>query len=280
MKKISLLLCTLSFLGACSTTPKEQAQQKKEDQRQDFAQQIREEVQVGRTMASKLLGVFGAYKNKKATRYVNLVGQSLVATVGRPELTYHFAILNTDVINAYSTPGGYVFITKGLLDMIHTESELGVVLAHEIDHINSKHMYKDIMPKREVSASEKLTRMMSRGASDISGSLSQAVKAGMKMLLEEGISKEKEYEADRDGMLYAATLGYDPNALARLLKRIERQKNTVKISKTHPAFGPRLEALSRSIASEGLTEGTHTNTKVMRRRFAFYIGKHHHRSRH
>ena len=264
--KIMYIVMALVFVG-CTSTPKEEEKLVEETERQKLANEVKDEITIGRTMASKLLGVMGHYENKKAHEYLNLVGGSLVASVGRPEIKYHFAILDTNEVNAYAAPGGYIFVTKGLFKMIRSESELAAVLGHEIDHVNSKHMYKTIMPKREVSAGENLTRLMSRGASDIAGSLSQAVTAGMKMLMEEGWGQEKEYEADRNGVLYASTIGYDPYSLPRLLRRIQKKKSTIQVSKTHPEYGPRIKALRGALADMGLDKGLKGKKIVLAKRF-------------
>ena len=82
------------------------------------------EVEFGKKLAARILGQYNLLKNDKLQEYVNLLGQGLASTVGRPEITYYFAIIDSDHINAYATPGGYVFITKGLFDKCSNEAEI------------------------------------------------------------------------------------------------------------------------------------------------------------
>lgn len=256
-------LCACLVSG-CATSKQDQ----EEMQRERVARDVQDELTVGRQIAAKLLGHMGSYEGKpEAYQYVNLVGQALATQSGRPELAFHFGVLQTDEINAYATPGGFVFVTRGLLKLVRSESELACILGHEIAHVNEKHMYNAIAPKRDVSATESVARMVSGGKSDIGASLSTMVTAGMKMLLEDGLGKEKEYAADEGGVLYAANAGYDPKALHVLLKRIADASGSGKVGKTHPPFPERLDALDRYVESNGVVALSPPNSKVMDRRF-------------
>ena len=220
-------------------------------------------------MAARLLGTFGYYqKEPQLERYVNLVGLTLATQSGRPELTYHFAILESKEINAFATPGGFIFITRGLVKSLRSEDELAGVLGHEIAHVNLKHMYKSIEVKRTVSTGEILARALSRGGADIGGALNELVSKGLKMLLEDGLGKEKETEADSFAVMYAAASGYDPSALLRLVARIESGKGKIKIGKTHPHGKERYAALKQAIESNGLSSVSQLAPTVLAQRFA------------
>ena len=112
---------------------------------------VKAEIEFGRGVAARILARYPPYNDPKLTRYVNLVGGGLAALSGRPELHYHFAILNTDDINAYSTPGGYVFVTLGALKLMHDESELAGVMAHETAHVALRHGCTSALKKRPPS---------------------------------------------------------------------------------------------------------------------------------
>src|SRR5574337_110854 len=125
---------------------------------------VAEEVRFGREIAARMIGRFSLYDNSRLTKYVNLVGQALVQNTSRPELQFHFAVLNTTEINAYAAPGGYVFVTRGAIEKMQDESELAAVLAHEITHINEKHVVRELNIRgSEGSAASGLARLIGGG---------------------------------------------------------------------------------------------------------------------
>ena len=105
---------------------------------------VSEEIRFGREIAARMVGRFGLYNDPQLMKYVNLVGRSLSQSTNRPELDFHFAVLNTSEINAYAAPGGYVFVTRGAIEKMQDESELAAVLAHEMTHINERHVVKEL----------------------------------------------------------------------------------------------------------------------------------------
>lgn len=263
----------VAALAACSSAPTETAE-KQSTAKEALAREVREELQIGREMSAKILGYYGVEKNSLAkTQYVQLVGNSLASLYGRPELNYRFAILNSPTINAYAVPGGYIFVTRGLLQKLQNESELAAVLAHEIVHVNQRHMYQQIRPKRDVSASESMVRMMSRGASDIGNNLFQIVQQGMKLLLEDGLGREKELEADSMGVVLTAAAGYDPNAYTRFLERCEKDEKNLKVEGASVGFKERLAMVRKTVAENGLTAQTSTMNTTLAKRFAAAIGR-------
>lgn len=229
--------------------------------------QTQEEIEVGRKMAAKLLGYLGSYdKDEAALRYLELVGGVLAAKVGRPEITFRFGILNANSVNAYATPGGFIFVTKGLLSFVRTESELACILGHEIAHVNEKHMYKEASRNRdEVSVGETLVRILSFGSATLGGSISKMVDAGMKTLLEDGLGKEKEDSADEIGAMYAAMAGYNPAGLVSFLKRVPIKAG--QIGKGYAPFPERLAHLEKFIAKNGLKAPGSTRETVLANRF-------------
>ncbi len=260
-------------VAACSSAPTKLAEQQS-TAKEALAREVREELQIGREMSAKILGYYGVEKKNPAkTQYVQLVGNSLAAIYGRPELNYRFAILNSPTVNAYAVPGGYIFVTQGLLKKLQNESELAAVLAHEIVHVNQRHMYQQIRPKRDVSASESMVRMMSRGASDIGNNLFLIVQHGMKLLLEEGLGKEKELEADSMGVVLTAAAGYDPNAYSRFLERCEKEESNLKVEGASVGFKERLAMVRKTVAENGLTAQSSTINTTLAARFTAAIGR-------
>lgn len=257
----------LAAAFGCASSPDQSVNKAERAQRAALAKEVDEEVTVGRQMAAVLLGRLGGLKDEAALAYVNLVGQGLARKVGRPELTFHFGILDTKEINALATPGGYIFITAGLLRILRTESELAAILGHEIAHVNERHMYLKIRRTREVSAGEALTRMLSRGGSDISSLISQMAAEGVKILLHDGLSKDLEFAADEAGMVYAASAGYNPTALASFINRLHQEKSQVMISPAYPLFIDRLKALVDSLSRNALDNNMEADGELMKERF-------------
>src|SRR6185295_13510202 len=103
-----------------------------------------EEINIGRDMAARLLGAAPLVNDAPLQRYVNNVGRWLASQSERPDLPWHFGVLDAPEVNAFAVPGGTVFVTKGLLQRMHSEAQLAGVLAHEISHVLRKHHLKAI----------------------------------------------------------------------------------------------------------------------------------------
>lgn len=212
----------------------------------DTRRDVQAEIRFGRDVAAQVLGRYPLYNDKKQTRYVNLVGKALALHAPRGELDFHFAILDTDSVNAYSAPGGYVFITRGLLNTMHDESELAAALAHEIAHVTLRHVVKALnIHAADTSAQGGVTHLLSGFGDPTKAAFTQAVGKAVDILFNHGLSKADELEADRTAVVLLADTGYDPGALARLLGRIKARHgvHTRIINKTHPPIAERIAAL-------------------------------------
>ena len=194
------------------------------------------ERQIGRDAAASLAAKYGIYDDAGLTRYVNLVGLTLARKAQRKDVRWRFAVLNTSVVNAYSTPGGYVFITKGLLKLCQDESELAGVLAHEIQHVDRNHGVNAV--KLQFAA---------KGVSELTNENHQMATGIILGIFQNGYGKDKELEADKYGVLLAAKVGYDPKGLPRALK-IQHEnagdEKNASFTKRHPPFAERVRALS------------------------------------
>jgi predicted Zn-dependent protease len=271
---IALVGALVGLTRCSSPSPRERQTEKEVEHKDALKQEVDDEMTVGRQIGAKLLGYYGNYKKDgNALAYVNLVGQTLATQSGRPELKFHFALLDSDEINAFAAPGGFVFVTKGLLAVLSNESELAGILGHEIAHVNEKHMYNEIRPKKSMEGTETVARLLSRGRGDLGSALGKMVNQGLKMLVEEGLGKEKEYAADQAGTLYASAAGYDPVSMVDVLRRIDQQRSTIKISKTHPPYPERIHSLEGFLAKNGMVRSTRGNQAVMDKRFATYLAK-------
>lgn len=229
---------------------------------------IAEEIRFGREIAARMIGRFSLYDNPQLTKYVNLIGQALAQNANRPEIEFHFAVLNTMDINAFAAPGGYVFVTRGAIEKMQDESELAAVLAHELTHINEKHVVRELNIRgTEQSAASGLARLIGGGSETARVAFNQAVDKAIDMLFMTGYKREDEIQADKGAVLLCTLTGYDPSGLVRYFERINaaRGKTTEILDKTHPAYTDRIAWLRETIVKEGIEAGA---LKTFKERFA------------
>lgn len=210
-----------------------------------------QEIEIGQGVAANLLGAAPLVRNDGLQKYVNRVGMWLALQTERPDLPWHFGVIDTPNVNAFAVPGGTILITRGLYEKLRNESELAGVLAHEISHVLQKHQLKAIK-----SALGRDWQMELAGAvadkknnSDAANSL-KAFTAGTE-LFSRGLDKKDEYEADRMGVVIAARAGYNPYGLVgslQTLDAVNAQDGAMALMfKTHPSPAKRLELLSASM---------------------------------
>jgi predicted Zn-dependent protease len=238
---------------------------------EDIMSDITEEIRFGREVAARVIARYGIAEDPALMKYVNLVGRVLARTTNRPELTFHFAVLNTDEINAYAAPGGYVFVTRGALLKMHDESELAGVLAHEIGHIVEKHVVRELKIRgADSSAAMGLAALIGGSSQSARTAFAQAVDKAMDMLFKDGYKREDEVQADGDAVMFCAFSGYEPTALVTYFSRLNalKGKNTEVLDMTHPSYGDRIAWLKETITREGLNSGTY---ETNRERFAANI---------
>ena len=203
------------------------------------------EVEIGRQLASVLLGAKPLHPNTALQRYVNRLGRWISLQSNRPDLPWTFGVLDDVGYNAFATPGGYIFITKGLVDHVTDEAELAGILAHEITHVISKHHLQAI---RKSAQSGVLTKFAaSQLKSDLGGAVSAQLLGLGRELYSKGLDQEDELEADRNGVALATRAGFDPFGLVAALQqlRTEAPDNplfTLSFS-THPPAQVRLDQM-------------------------------------
>ncbi len=205
------------------------------------------EIEMGDGIASNLLGAAPLLQNRAVQKYVNDVGRWLALQTERPDLPWQFGVLDDNDINAFAAPGGYVFITKGLLANMKSEAELAGVLAHEISHVLRRHHLNAI----KKGARTGLMAEFAGAALKESGAnpaFNKLVNAGTE-LYARGLDKDDEFEADRMGVVIAARAGYDPYGLPAVLQTLQglnaQDSKLALMFKTHPAPADRLSLLDR-----------------------------------
>lgn len=228
-------------------------------------------------------GLLDAHTEKKLLRYLNVVGRNLGAQSPRPTLQWTFGILRTtESFNATSSPGGYVFVTLGLLRGVENEAQLAGVLAHEIAHITSKHAlarYNEVKVgqcqtavafragKELVNLSQ--LHLSTRAVDELLGFLKSGsgalnldqhvellgglAEASVELLVEKGFGKEDEYAADELAVRMLVSAGYDPRDYIQFLHKIPDSRGSFANHPRNADRVKRLEALLRD--SQGPGEG-------------------------
>lgn len=206
-----------------------------------------EEIAIGQAVAVEAFSRFGGeYKNAGLTRYVNLVGKTVADVSDRPELTYHFAILDSAEQNAFAAPGGYILVTRGLLKTLKNEAELAGVLAHEIAHVTHKHMLETIRRSTILANVSDFTFSAMKKDPKL---FSNVIREVTDKLFEKGLDKDLEYEADAVGIEYAFRAGYNPRGLHNYLTTLRGLQGKVssRFFSTHPSTSVRIEKCQEAI---------------------------------
>jgi predicted Zn-dependent protease len=237
-----------------------------------------EEYHVGRAVAAKILGSYKLVNDKKLTNYVNLVGQSVAIHSEKPFTYggYHFAVLDSDELNAFACPGGTILITKGMLGAVRSEDELAAVLAHEVGHINHRDGIAAISQSRWTEAlmvigSEAAKNYGSKDFAKLVGLYEGSINDVFKTLVVNGYGRDQEHAADLASLNYLAATGYDPHALKTFLDRLVSGSKGSEggIMKTHPATSARIDNVVANMPEQ---KGDTSRLKERNRRFAANVG--------
>jgi len=219
-------------------------------------QRLQQEMQYGKLIAIQITRRYPLWKNEAATLYVNKVGKSVALFSGRSDFEYYFGILDTTGINAYAAPGGYIFITKGALKAMANEGQLAAVLAHEIAHVNLRHILKELPPPREKpGVGDRIVAVLSAQGTVISSAMNQVVEKATKILFTTGLKKQAEFEADQVALSYTASTGYNAIALPnylQIIKDIGQAEKKKMAYNTHPPFEERINLMKQYIDGEKL----------------------------
>jgi len=209
-----------------------------------------EEISLGREIAGNLLGAAPLVKDAALQKYVNSVGRWVASQSERPELPWRFGVIESEDLNAFAAPGGYIMLTKGLYRKLQNEAQLAGVLGHEIAHVVKKHQLKVLQKQQLLSMGAGL--LSDKYAKD-NALISKAIGSGAEISAR-SLDKSAEYEADRLGLSYATRAGYEPYGLAEVLQTLGQSSssdaNVALLFKTHPHPDERLTALSESVGSQ------------------------------
>jgi predicted Zn-dependent protease len=222
-----------------------------------------DEIKLGAEVSERVRERYGVVQDAAVHRYVTLVGTLLVKRSARPGLPFTFIVLDTDGVNAFAAPGGYIHVTRGALGLMSTEAELAGVLAHEISHVTGKHTIRAIQKNKliQITAEESITKNAELWNTlvDVTSDLVMA-----------GFGRGEEMESDRDGLAMANAAGYAPDGLAGFLKRLsERNRDTTGkqgLFASHPEMKERLSTLEREIKAKN-----YASAAVLAHRYASRI---------
>jgi predicted Zn-dependent protease len=211
--KISALtLLCVSTLAGCSTNPATG------DRQFTALMSPEKELEVGSQEHAKIVAQFGVYKNQELQNYVSSIGERVSANTERPDIQYTFTIIDSPIVNAFALPGGFVYVSRGLLALADNEAELAAVLAHEVGHITGRHSAERYSQSVVSSLGGTILSVL------IGNSVaSQAIGLGSDLYLS-SYSRGQENEADTLGIRYLVQAGYTPDAMSSFLASLEEHK--------------------------------------------------------
>lgn len=186
------------------------------------------EIAQGKEANEQVLAEYGAYQNPKLQAYVNELGQRLARNSHRTQLEWHFMVLDSPEINAFALPGGYVYVTRGIMAYMESEADLAGVIGHEIGHVTARHASQRATRQQTaglgVLAASILGAVLESqgisGAGQLASDLSQSVAAGYIA----SYSREQESQADALGAEYLARTGYNPKRMVDVIEALKDQE--------------------------------------------------------
>ena len=212
---------------------------------------------LGRAIAAHILAMYRPYTQKPAfTRYVNTILQTLVINSSRPVLFkgYFAVILDSPEINAFATPGGHIFLTRGLAEAATSEEMLAAVLAHELAHVVLDHglgMINSMAFSNEVSEIANRAAGFAGNSADAAMLMSfrSSVSGIVETMVKGGYSREQEFAADREAVAILAAAGYNPRGLLEILEVLQRSQTNYRggFFATHPSPADRIGNVEESV---------------------------------
>jgi len=212
--RLLIIGLALSLLAGCAQNPV--------TGQNDFVMMSEnQEIAVGRQADEQVKKQYQVFESKALQDYVNRVGQRLAKQSHRPGLHYRFTVLDSAEINAFALPGGYVYITRGIMAYLNSEAELAAVVGHEIGHVTARH---GVRQQSAAQAANIGLTIASIFVPQINTNLGQNLANLMGGALLSGYGREQELEADRLGAQYLARADYDPQAIISVLRVLKNQE--------------------------------------------------------
>jgi len=202
-----------------------------------------DEIALGKDTDGQIKAVYGVYNDPELNKYVMGVGQSLSSYTHRPHLKYHFAVLDSPVVNAFAVPGGYVYVTRGILALMNSEAELAVVLGHELGHVNARHSIHRMSEQMLFQMGLAVGSTLNKTFADLAGIAGTGVQ-----LLFLKYSRDDERQTDQLGVEYSRKGGYNPGEMIPFFHSLEElgdlsggRQSLPGFLSTHPLTSERIQ---------------------------------------
>ena len=253
---VGLLLCMPAFFNGCARNPVT-------GKRQVVLMSEEQEIAMGKEADPQIVAQFGLYTDSAVQRFIREKGNEMAKISHRPQLAYEFKVLDSDVINAFATPGGYVYFTRGILAHFNSEADFAGVLGHEIGHITARHSVSQqrnaILGQIGIIATAVINPEL--------GQFMEQASQGLQLLLMK-FGRDAERESDRLGVEYSSKIGYDAQQMANFFNTLKRKQSDEAAElpsflSTHPDPGERNVTVSK-LATEWKQTLNLTNPKVNR----------------
>lgn len=242
LSRCFLIIVSLFVICSCATT-KDNVITSEQKETLEIAEKEKE---IGSAAFAKLAGKYGVIRDEALTAYLNKFGKSIALYCARQEFDYYLAVLNTDSVNAYSLPGGYILITKGALKALQTPGELAGVIAHELGHINKYHITNNVKIETKMNFFEILARFIAGPRQVVSTMAAQVSEKIEERLFIEGFAADTEFEADEYAGELLLSLNVNIDDYIAYLQRLDAKKGDAslqELDKTHPPMNERLAKL-------------------------------------
>ena len=208
-----------------------------------------QELELGPLIAGHILGAAPLVDDAAAQRRVNLVGRWLASRTSRPDLPWTFGIIESDEVNAFAAPGGYVLVTRGLYQLLADDAEVAAVLGHELSHVVQRDHY-EVVRKQETQGALGKMGMKRVKAGGVAGSLAKdyVAKHGAAVMMTK-LDRDAEFRADEAAGIYLARGGSNPLALYSVLQKMTAlgasSPALAQLYRTHPALDTRMDRIDQ-----------------------------------
>ena len=219
------LLLALTLLAGCATTT---VRNPVTGQNESTVMDEATEIVTGKKAHEQVLAEYGAYADPKLQAYVNDIGQRLAKQSERSQLEWHFTVLDSPEINAFALPGGYVYVTRGIMTYMESEADLAGVIGHEIGHVTARHGAQRATRQQKAGVGVVAATILGAvlegvgvgGAGQLANQVSQSVAAGYIA----SYGREQELQADRLGAEYLSRTSYDPRNMVDVIQVLKSQE--------------------------------------------------------
>ena len=245
------LVVAATTIAACATNP---ATGKKEISLMSESQ----EIALGQQMDAEVRREMGVYNDPELQRYVESVGMKLARASQRPELPWHFTVVDEPAVNAFALPGGYIYVTRGILPFLNDEAQLAGVLGHEVGHVTARHSAQQYTKATSAGVGLALLGIFVPEARPLQGAAETALGV---LFLKHG--RDDEVQADQLGVDYTAKTGFNPAGVAGMLTTLSRldeasgsRRGVPNWLSTHPAPADRVTQVQQYIQKAAIPVGT------------------------